>query len=192
MIDIDKFIFLYRNGSFSPLVDRSESGLRDLLTFINNDPKMTDIRWQAYVLATVYRECGGEWLPIEEYGKGVGKPYGKPTGPHALVYYGRGYTQNTWYDNYKRLTDAWNKQHPDTPVDFTLHPELLLIPEYSYWVTSYAMINGKYTGVGLSKYINDTKCDYFNARRIINGLDCAKQIETNAVKFQEMIEQCQV
>jgi len=33
------------------------------------------------------------------------------------------------------------------------------------------MIKGLFTGKKLSDYLTDTKKDYFNARRIINGLN---------------------
>jgi putative chitinase len=36
---------------------------------------------------------------------------------------------------------------------------------------SYGMRNGSFTGKKLSDYINQNKCDYSNARRIINGVD---------------------
>lgn len=190
IIDKDKFLFMYEAEDFSPISGTKESGLLDLLTFLENDPKITDIRWSAYMLATVLRECGGEWQPIEEYGRGKGKKYGLPYGPYSQIYYGRGYTQNTWLDNYRMLTDAWTKAHPQAPVDFVKHPELLCIPEYAYWAMSYAMRNGSYTGVGLAKYINGDKCDYFNARKIINGLDVAQLIAGYAVKFERIMKEC--
>ena len=36
---------------------------------------------------------------------------------------------------------------------------------------SYGMRNGTFTGVNLSRYFNRTRCDYEQARKIINGLD---------------------
>lgn len=189
-IDYDKFLFMYEAEDFSPISGTRQSGLLDLLTLIENDAKIKDIRWAAYMLATVLRECGGEWKPIEEYGRGKGRPYGKPTGPYRLCYHGRGFTQTTWLDNYKMLTDAWTGAHPETPVDFVQHPGLLCIPDYAYWAMSYAMRNGTYTGVGLAKYINSEKCDYFNARKIINSLDVAQLIADNAVKFERMLREC--
>jgi hypothetical protein len=38
----------------------------------------------------------------------------------------------------------------------------------SYRIMSFGMRNGKFTGKKLSDYINGDKCDYKNARRIIN------------------------
>ncbi len=166
-------------------------GLLTLITFIENDPHITDIRWAAYMLATVDRECAGTWQPIEEYGKGKGRPYGNLI--NGVAYYGRGYTQNTWIDNYKMLTVAWAKQHSNNPAppDFVKNPSLLCIPEYAYWAMSYAMRAGSYTGVGLKKYINADKCDYLNARRIINGMDHATDIAKVAVWFEKVLRDCE-
>lgn len=43
--------------------DNSQEALLRLLTFIEEDPHVTDIRWMAYMLATVYHETA---LPIRE------------------------------------------------------------------------------------------------------------------------------
>jgi hypothetical protein len=50
-----------------------------LLSGLGEDPDVTDIRWAVYMLATVRHECANTWRPIEEYGKGQGRPYGQPT-----------------------------------------------------------------------------------------------------------------
>jgi len=191
-LNIPKFLFIYEQEQFKTLDDYAKSGLTDVLAFLFNDPKMTDNRWIAYALATVQHECAGVWQPIEEYGKGKGKKYGIPDKRTGQTYYGRGYVQCTWYDNYKMLTDAWNKQHPNAQIDFTLHPELLCIPEYAYWAMSYGMRNGSYTGVGLSKYFNDEKTDPLNARKIINGLDKAGLIAGYYDKFITIISESEV
>ena len=50
------------------------------------------------------------------------------------------------------------------------------------------MVKGLFTGKGLSNYLNDTKTDFVNARRIINGTDRAKLIASYAVKFYNFLE----
>ena len=45
------------------------------------------------------------------------------------------------------------------------------------------MINGIFTGRKLSNYITDVSKDFFNARKIINGLDKAELIASYAEKF---------
>ena len=142
---------------------------------------LTDIRWLAYILATIYHETAGTMQPIEEYGKGKNRTYGykvKYNGQRYVepdhVYYGRGHTQNTWYENYDMLTREAKKN--GYSWDFLNNPELLLQMYPSIWATFYCMINGKYTGKKLPDYFNQTKDDPINARRIINGLDKAELI----------------
>lgn len=186
-VDKDKFIFMYEQEGFKTLNDNQRGGLLDLLGFLEADDKVTDPRWASYMLATVQHETAGTLLPIAEYGKGKGMKYGHPEPPYLHVYYGRGLTQNTWKGNYDMLTKAWNKSHPDRPVDFVKNPDLLLQMEYSYWAMSYAMRNGTYTGASLKKYFNDEKSDPLGARRIINGNDKAELIEKYYNKFLYII-----
>ena len=40
--------------------------------------------------------------PIEEYGKGSTAAYGQPDPETGQTYYGRGFVQLTWRDNYAR------------------------------------------------------------------------------------------
>jgi hypothetical protein len=57
----------------------------------------------------------------------------------------------------------------------------------AYKIMSLGMRQGSFTGVGLSKYINADKCDYVNARRIINGTDKAQTIAGYATKFESIL-----
>lgn len=56
-------------------------------------------------MATAAHETDQTMQPIAEYGKGKGKPYGKP-GRYGQAQYGRGYVQLTWDDNYERTDEA--------------------------------------------------------------------------------------
>lgn len=129
----------------------------------------------AYILATVWHETAKTMLPIEEYGKGKGRAY-------EGLYYGRGYVQLTWLDNYKKATAKNNKGW-----NFILHPELALEVEPAMWICFEGMKNGWFTGKKLSDYFNDDKSDSKNARRIINGLDKAELIKTYYDKFYNSI-----
>lgn len=186
-IDKQKFLFLYEQQEFKTLTESAQAGLVALLGYIKSDKFMDDLRWISYVLATTFHETAGTWLPIAEYGKGKGLKYGHPEPPYQHIYYGRGYTQNTWKGNYDMLTKAWNKAHPDRPVDFVKEPDLLLVAEYSYWAMSYAMRNGTYTGAALKRYFSDTVTDSKGARRIINGTDKADLIAGYYDKFMRIL-----
>ena len=174
-IDFQKFLLAVQ-GPLGEFTTRQKLGLEYLIGSLQDDTLMTDLRWCAYSLATSWHETGHELMPIEEYGKGKGKPYGGLDPQTRQRYYGRGYTQNTWKSNYLMLTKAWDKANPDKQVDFVMHPELMLIPAYSYWAMSYSMRNGTYTGVGLPKYFNADRDDPVSARKIVNGTDCAEKI----------------
>ena len=50
--------------------------------FEQNNPN-DGTMWLAYALATFFHETAETMQPIEEYGKGAGKSYGKPAGPHG-------------------------------------------------------------------------------------------------------------
>lgn len=189
-IDIEKFLFIYEQQEFKTLKDTAQAGLVSLLRCIEADEFVNDQRWAAYMLATVFHEVAGTWQPIAEYGRGKGLKYGHPEPPYQHVYYGRGYTQNTWKGNYDMLTKAWNKAHPDRKVDFVKEPDLLLIAEYSYWAMSYSMRHGTYTGAALKRFFNDEVTDPIGARRIINGTDKAKLIAGYYDKFMVILSAC--
>jgi predicted chitinase len=157
-----------------------EANFRQLLSFIAADNEIQDQRWVAYVLATVRHETGFTYAPVQESGLGAGHPYGIPDPATGQTYYGRGYVQITWKNNYEAFSDL--------PVtDLVLHPELALDPPTSYQIASLGMRLGKFTGVGLQNFIHDDTVDYVNARKIINGLDQAETIAQYAQQFAQIL-----
>ena len=178
-IDHNKFI-----GACGNFNDHQRQGVDFLLTSFENDQDMSaDVRWIAYALATIGRECAGTWQPIAEYGKGAGRPYGKPDATTGQTYYGRGYVQLTWKDNYAEMA-------PITGVDLVSNPDLALQPDTAYKIMSHGMVHGSFTGVGLHRFISGDECDYFNARRIINGTDHAQEISDAAKWFEGTLRGC--
>lgn len=153
---------------------------------------ITDDRWRAYMLATSYHETAKTMQPIEEYGKGRGRPYGrklkmsrKPYTSPDKIYYGRGDVQLTWYENYEKMGELLN-------IPLLEQPELALKPDISAKIMIEGMTKGRsnrgdFTGVSLETYFNSTKNDPVNARRIINGLDKAELIAGYYYKFLEAI-----
>jgi hypothetical protein len=188
--DNDKFIASYRAAFPVPsLNDSASSGLKNLLGFLSEDSDVSDIRWAAYMLATAKHECANTWMPIEEYGKGQGKPYGQPVvvtdqygTQYTNTYYGRGFVQLTWKLNYDRMGQALGLTN-----GLVLHPEHALEPATAYRIMSYGMRNGSFTGKGFSSYIQGDTCDYLNARRIINGLDQAQTIQDYAQALESIL-----
>lgn len=149
---------------------------------------LTDLRWLAYMLATCYHETARTMQPIEEYGKGAGYKYGKKIKrsgiPYTLpdkIYYGRGYVQLTWYENYETMGRLLG-------IDLLNNPELALHPNIAAQIMFEGMTKGNshfgdFTGKSLENYFNETKDDWVNARKIINGTDKAELIADYGKKF---------
>lgn len=144
---------------------------------------INDLRQLAYILATIYHETAKTMQPIAEYGKGAKYDYGKKlkmsrkpyTTPNQL-YYGRGYVQLTWYENYEAMGKKLG-------LDLLNNPDLLLTVDVSTKVTFIGMRLGMFTGKKLSDYFNSNTTDWVNARKIINGLDKAQLIANYARTF---------
>jgi putative chitinase len=180
------FFDRYKQLFNTTLTQAQVDGLESILTAIEQDPDIADVRWAAYMMATVKHECADRWQPIEEYGKGKGHIYGNPvtvTGSdgkkYTNVYYGRGYVQVTWDYNYKSMS-----QNVLANDSMYCDPALALDPADAYRIMSYGMRKGTFTGKKLADYINDKGCDYKNARRIINGLDKWDIIQGYAQKLE--------
>ena len=183
--DHTKFFDLYKK-EYGKLTQPKVSGIENLLIYIERDAEVNDVRWAAYMMATVKHECADRWQPIEEFGKGAGKSYGKKvkvTGSdgkvYLIAYYGRGYVQLTWKANYESMSKALG--HGD---GLLIQPARVMEPEIAYNIMSYGMRKGSFTGKKLSDYIKGATCDYKNARRIINGLDKWELIKGYAEKFE--------
>ena len=188
--DHRKFMDLY-NAQYGALEGSQASGIDALLGFFEQDKDVSDVRWAAYMLATVKEECDNTWQPIEEYGKGQGHPYGDPVtvtdgngNTYVNTYYGRGYVQLTWETNYQNMSQNLNLSDR-----LLYHPEEALNPQIAYDIISFGMRNGSFTGVGLGDFINSSGCDYVNARQIVNGLDNAGVIALYASTLESLLRQ---
>ena len=186
--------------AFGKLSESQVSAFNHIVSAMDAD-KSISYPQGAYILATIWHETATTMQPIAEYGKGKGRIYGtwyknskdqlytfkdgsKTTAylqfDYPYLYYGRGETQNTWFTNYEKLSKVFG-------VDFLRNPDLLLTQEWSTPVTIYSMKTGLYTGKKLSDYINQSKKDYLNARRIINGMDKASLIAGYAETFEKAL-----
>jgi putative chitinase len=124
---------------------------------------MTDVRWLAYMLATVYHETAYKMWPVTEYGSQSylqGKPY--------YPYVGRGFVQLTWEENYKNASAALSLIDDRDLVD---HPEVALDSLISARILFRGCAEGWFTGKRLNDYFDETTNDPVNARQIINGND---------------------
>lgn len=163
------------------------NGMLAIIEHWESNKLLTDKRWLAYMLATVYHETGKTFEPIEEIGHGMRKPYGRKIKqnlkPYQLpdkLYYGRGLVQLTWYDNYEKFGKLLK-------IDLLNNPELALNLDVSIQILFKGMTQGLFTGVNLARYFNDQREDWIGARKIINGTDKAELIGLYGKRFLNCI-----
>jgi predicted chitinase len=128
---------------------------------------------KAYVVATVKHETAGTFRPLEEYGKGRGRSYGRPDNHTGKAYYGRGFVQLTWKSNYQRYQDILG-------IPLVNQPELACDPNVALFILVHGFKHGTFTGRKLTDYVSPGKTDFWNARRCINGTDRAQLIAASA------------
>ena len=146
-----------------------------------------DDRWLAYMLATAHHETDRRMQPIEEYGKGKNRRYGlryKMNGMRytdtSNIFYGRGFVQLTWYENYEKAGKKLGVdliKNADKALDLKIATQIMFL----------GMMEGWFTGKRLSNYFNSTTEDVYNARRIINGTDKASLIADYAFTYYSCI-----
>lgn len=139
----------------------------------------------AYIIATAWhesrlrpvRECFAN-SDIEARQCVASLAYGNQI--NGQVYYGRGFVQLTWYDNYLKMGN-W------LGIDLVNNPDLALNTSIAAKILVYGMYNGSFTGKKLSDYIDPSLPfnDFYNARRIVNGLDRAQLINDYAISLTQ-------
>ena len=174
---------LIRKKLFAGRLSQSQVNAIEAILQAINTHALPDKRQAAYILATAYHETARTMRPVEELGKGKGREYGISI--DGKVYYGRGYVQLTWLYNYKVMAKLLD-------VNLVKNPALACEPDIAARIMLQGMTRGLFTGKKLSDYINSLKCDYINARRIINGTDKALQIATYAQQWEAALSHVQL
>lgn len=151
--------------------------------------RKTPVPWLAYILATVLHETARTFQPIAEYGKGKGREYGKPDPQTGKVYYGRGYVQLTWKENYAKAGRVLR-------VDLVSTPDLAMQPDHAVRITFQGMEEGWFAGDRkgrhtLARHLDWVPPNYVEARRIINGTDKNATIATYAIDFEQALRRAQ-
>ena len=187
-----RFLSMYAE-EFAGVDAATLSGLGQFLDFMRSDRNLTDIRHAAYLLASVYKESWYTWRPVDEKDKGAGKAYGRPRigrcggKEYKNIYYGRGYIQITWETNYETADRELN-----LGCTLVADPGRAKEPLIAYKIASQGMKDGWFDPKGhakLSDFIVGAKCDYFNARKIVNVNDTSsyKEIENYAKIFEAIL-----
>ena len=168
MIDREAYFEAVRDSLFQGSMEQiqvdGQNVIVGLWDYQATGTPMTDLRWLAYILATTYHETAQQMWPIEEYGGGAGKEYGEPD-EYGNSFYGRGFVQLTWKENYERASAILGL------IDFRdlgRHPTLALDSLIAARIMFRGMAEGWFTGHKLGDYFSETEDDPEDARLIIN------------------------
>jgi hypothetical protein len=141
-------------------------GLSAILNaFEHNNPR-GDMRWLAYMLATAFHETARTMQPVRE-AFWLSENWRRQNLRRYYPYYGRGYVQLTWRENYERASRR-------VSVDLVANPDLAMRPDVAAVVMLAGMTEGWFRGDGkgrqtLSRYFGSGVDDPSGAREIING-----------------------
>jgi putative chitinase len=128
----------------------------------------------AYVLATAYHETNFTMKPVREaYWLSEGW---RRRNLRYWPWYGRGYVQITWEENYIRAGK-------ELGLDLTTDPDVVMKSCVSTKVLVTGMVEGWFTTHKLSDYITLQRSDFKGARRIINGTDDDDEIADHAKNY---------
>jgi len=182
------------------LDERSFEAMQDILDRWDTTDELTDTRWLAYIIATVFWETGGHLYPVREglcddakcalahlerlwKRRMVRQRYWDPDPNTGQSYYGRGQVQLTHLVNYWRVGSELERalatdQFEDFDDRLVSKPDLALTDYVSTATLIEGMVRGWFNaelGRGLGSYLNDdTRSDrvgYLEARRTVNGMD---------------------
>ena len=132
----------------------------------------------AYVLATVEWETAQTFMPVKEaFWK---SEEWRRKNLRYFPYFGRGYAQLTWKNNYAKYSKLLG-------VDLVKYPVLALDPHNALFILVHGFKTGTFTGRKLEDYITATRCNFVNARRCINGMDKASTIAKLAEQWAHKI-----
>ena len=138
----------------------------------------------AYILATAHWETD-RFNAMEEYASGEAyegrADLGNVEAGDGKRFKGRGFPMLTGRKNYKWASGV-------AGVDLLADPERASDPRISAPVILAGMLTGSFTGVGLGRYMNSSKVDFVNARRVVNGLDRAETIADLAHRYLAAIK----
>lgn len=176
-MDLAKFFSEYRKRLGRLSLDQVEA-LKFLLVQLAKLPP-DGLREAAYMLATVKHETADTYQPVRE-AFWLSEAWRKK---HLRYWpwYGRGFVQLTWEDNYRQAGERLGE-------DLTTDPDRVMEPHIAYAIMLHGMREGWFTGKQLSDYITEHAADYRGARRIINGTDKAHLIAGYADKFEAALK----
>jgi putative chitinase len=177
--DRNRFFRAY-TSTVTKLNQPQVSGIDRLLGFIEDDPKVDDVRAAAFILALVQSETANMWHPLEdlaarkmanryEPGTALGKSLGNTQKGDGLRFRGRGYIQITGRANYQRLGGALG-------IDLVANPDAAQEPATAYRIMSEALYRGLLTGKKLTDFIRGAQVDYKNLLKVLRVQDPSSRV----------------
>lgn len=152
----------------------------------------------AYDLATAFHETATTMQPITERGPRsyfdkyepgttLGKRLGNTVKGDGFQFRGEGHVQNTGRANAAKATKRLNELF-NLGIDLVANPEKRGDPFISAMSLFLGNKEGWWTGKKLGDYLIPGRPDFVNARRVVNGTDCAEKIADQARKFKAAIQ----
>ena len=179
---INKKIFFdeyKRNLDPNRSLDSKEiSAIDTFIDFVDSSVCKLELNQWAYVFATAFHETNATFLPIKE-AYWLSEAW-RMKNLRYSPFYGRGYVQITWKENYSKFSKIIGE-------DFVAKPDLVMIPKYAFAIMVYGFIHGSFTNKKINDYITGNKADYKGARRCINGTDKDVLISSYASKFESIL-----
>lgn len=143
----------------------------------------------AYMLATSWHETNKTMQPVRE-AYWLSEAWRKR---HLRYYpwYGRGFVQLTWEENYRKADAALAKAGLIKAGELLANSDLAMRPDIAAFIMRRGMDEGWFTGVKLRHALPlagvATRRQYMKARTIINGWDKADLIEDYAQFFEKAL-----
>jgi hypothetical protein len=130
-----------------------------------------------------------------EPGTPLGTALGNTQPGDGARYRGRGFVAVKGRASYA----TWSQRLalPDELVDgnpvpyFIAYPDAMARPNVAAQTLVRGMRDGLFTGIPLGLHVNDKKADYHSARRVVGGLEHARDVAALAITFARAIEDLQ-
>lgn len=167
-------------AKFGKLAQGQVAGLELVLDACEDAP----LAHAAYMLATAWHETNRTMEPVRE-AYWLSEAW-RRTHLRYYPWYGRGYVQLTWQENYAKAD-----KELELGGTLLVTPDKAMEPEIAARIMREGMEAGWFTGVRLRDCLPSsgvaTREQYMNARTIINGRDKADLIEDYAQVFEKAL-----